>query len=410
MTDALITTPDKPDTGPLIVHLSGDFPDPIQPEKTPVIRRLVDLTAGHFNHQLISINRQSVPLHVLAHRVARNPARPALAIDSQPFDYGNALTYHAPPRGLYHAAMLRQLGDWLAQQYLVPGQARPVLLVGHKLGIEGIAVARAAQILSIPYALCLQGNSDLRILKSRPDLRDELGDIFHRAAMLFPFAPWALQQAEHLLGQRLGPTHMLPCPLDDDAICPPNIAADSFCSVFHLRHHRVKNMSGIAAALRRLDHAGERAHLQIIGGGGQSAWTIAQSIAAQGPGMELCGAKSSAEIAQVMNGSIAMVLPSRRESFGLVFIEALMAGCPVIYPAGAAIDGYFDDAPFALRVDATNPDAIAAAMRHARDHQAEIKQALALWQESEDAQQFRRTAIAQTFTAGLQQALVSGAS
>jgi hypothetical protein len=40
------------------------------------------------------------------------------------------------------------------------------------------------------------------------------------------------------------------------------------------------------------------------------------------------------------------------ETFGLVYIEAMSQGLPVIHPAGQAIDGYFINSSFAVTVKA----------------------------------------------------------
>jgi hypothetical protein len=91
-----------------------------------------------------------------------------------------------------------------------------------------------------------------------------------------------------------------------------------------------------------------------------------------------------------------------------VFIEALFAGVPIIYPQGTAVDGYFDGAPFALRVDARGPASIAAAISHVLAHEREMKEALRLWQASPDAKRFMRPHIAATFADGLNHAMRRG--
>jgi glycosyltransferase involved in cell wall biosynthesis len=102
-----------------------------------------------------------------------------------------------------------------------------------------------------------------------------------------------------------------------------------------------------------------------------------------------------------MNAATAFVLPSRRETFGLVFTEALFAGLPVIYPKGTAIDGYFDGHSFALPVNASDPASIADAMQEAIQREEELKAALSDWQRSSHAKQFQRPSIAANFAAGL---------
>jgi len=108
-----------------------------------------------------------------------------------------------------------------------------------------------------------------------------------------------------------------------------------------------------------------------------------------------------------MNEASALVLPSLRESFGMVFVEALLAGLPIIYPRNAAVDGYFDNVPFAIGTDARDPRAIANAMKQALDQELAMKDALAEWQQSDGIQLFQREPIACAYRTGLEQAINS---
>ena len=55
---------------PRVLHLSADFPDPINPANTPFIARLIDLVADAHDHQVISLNRRS-PTLAAAARIAQ---------------------------------------------------------------------------------------------------------------------------------------------------------------------------------------------------------------------------------------------------------------------------------------------------------------------------------------------------
>ncbi len=365
-------------------HVSGDFPDPIEPGKTQAIRRLVDMTAEQFAHRVISINR-------------RMPGAAPIEI---PFDYGLAITYPAPPLGLFHVAMLNRLGDRIAAATVQRG--KPDLLVAHKLTIEGVAVAHAAQALGVPYAVLVQGNTDCKILSARPDLRRLFQRIYHGAGCAFHLAPWSRHDIERRLGVRKNGSRLLPCPLAEDGLLAPQTGAEGFISAFHLDGYRNKNIAAIAKAMAMLEASTAPVQCKVAGGGGVQARRACEAIAARTPGLELIGEQSQAELGRLLNASTAMVLPSKRESFGLVFIEALMAGAPIIYPRRAAVAGYFDGAGFALPVNPRNPREIANAMMHAIQHEVAMKQELAHWQASAAAERFKRSSIAAEFAAGLQ--------
>jgi glycosyltransferase involved in cell wall biosynthesis len=280
-------------------------------------------------------------------------------------------------------------------------------VIGHKLTVEGIVAREVARLLGIPFAITIQGNTDQKILDARRDLRGRFARIYHEAACVFSFAPWARAAVEQRLGKRDARTLDLPCPTMLDQIRPPAPGGNALISVFHLRNHAIKNLAGLARAMRALGTEGCPATLQVIGGGSAAETAACAALIAKTPNITLTGPQSPDALGPTMNKAIALVMPSKRESFGLVFVEALFAGLPIIYPKGAGVDGYFDGLPFAIAVDPRNPRALAAALRHAITEEAAIKHALARWQEDGGLTRFTRDAIGAVFDQGLQAAILS---
>jgi len=66
-----------------------------------------------------------------------------------------------------------------------------------------------------------------------------------------------------------------------------------------------------------------------------------------------------AELLKVYREHDIFVMPSFRETFGLVYVEALSQGLPVVHSAGQGIDGYFDASGVAIGVDPGSPRDIA---------------------------------------------------
>lgn len=401
-----MSDPSAEDGGrPRVLHISADFPDPIVPHKTPVIARLIELVEDRYDHRVFSLNRKMrSPVQVAA--ILAGKASPVQEAGIKPFDRGEGLAYHAPPRGLLHAAMLDKLADWIAQR-LNDRDAVPDLVIGHKLTVEGILAQRLAERFGIPYALTIQGNTDQKILAFRPDLARRFGTIYHGAATVFCFAPWALSAVERHLGERARPALVMPCPTVHDTIMAPRVNGSDVISVFHLRNHAIKNLTGLVAAARALAAAGQPCSLQIYGGGTPEETAACTAIIGDVPGIALMGPRTQDELGPIMNSAIAFVLPSRRESFGLVFVEALFSGLPIIYPKGASIDGYFDGLPFAIGVDARNTGEITQSIRTVMGQEQALKAALAQWQAAGGLERFTRAAIADTFTQGIDAALAA---
>ncbi|MEM1050697.1 MAG: glycosyltransferase [Pseudomonadota bacterium] len=387
-----------------ILHVSGDFPDPIEPFKTPVIKSLLELTAQAFDHRVVSINRTTPSPSKLASHLFGSVGASDIAQNEQLFKFGTALEYIAPSRGIFHRTMLERLGEHLAN--LINAQEVPFeLLVGHKLTIEGIAVAKAAKLTGLPYALTIQGNTDRRILKARPDLRGHFRSIYLNAKTVCSFTPIAKNAIEEMLGKRTDDIALIPCPTELDTIISPKVSRGDIISVFHLKNYAVKNLTNLAAAATRLTGEEGKRRITILGGGNAKDLANCEAIAKQAGQIRFGGPVAREEMQEQMNKACALVLPSRAESFGLVFVEALFAGLPIIYPKGTAIDGYFDGLQFAQGVDANSPGAIAEAIGRAVREEETMKEALCEWQGSSEAEMFTRAAIAEKYQAALYSAL-----
>lgn len=388
---------------PRVLHLSADYPDSINPSKTTVISRLIDLVAAEYDHQVLSINRCRPTLGETA-RLSTGLLSPVVEGSLRPIERGFCFEYLAPSKGLLHASTLDRLAQWIAERASREA-ALPDLVIGHKLTVEGVLAREVARQLGVPYAITIQGNTDQKILKFRPDLASRFARIYHDAACVFSFAPWARKAVEQRLGHRTGLTLDLPCPTVFDSITAPVVGGDALISVFHLRNHKIKNLAGLAIAMQTLKTSSGCFPLKVIGGGNPTETQACKTVIARAENITLAGPRNPSQLATIMNGSVALVLPSKRESFGLVFIEALFAGLPIIYPKGASVDGYFDGLPFAIAVNTNNPREIADAMRHMITHEADIKSALARWQETGGLGRFLHKTIRSTFDEGLNHAV-----
>ncbi|WP_407876380.1 glycosyltransferase family 4 protein [Qipengyuania nanhaisediminis] len=300
--------------------------------------------------------------------------------------------------------MLDRLGAHIASR-VSAADRKPDLLVAHKLTVEGIAVAEASKLTGLPFALTIQGNTDRKILRARPDLHPRFREIYRHAKTVFAFAPCARDAVIEMLGERDDPIRLLPCPTDLDTPIAPRVTRGELVSVFHLKNRKVKNLGRLAEATRMLGKEGFTRPLAIIGGGETNDFEACRTITGESDLIDLAGPLDRAALRDRLNAASAFVMPSVAESFGLVFVEALFAGLPIIYPASTAIDGYFDGLPFAIAVDAGSPRAIADAMRYAVENESEMKGSLAEWQHSPASERFRRPAIAAAFADGLSVAL-----
>lgn len=385
---------------PLIVHITADYPDAWTLRKTRAVAALVEGSADRFDHRVYSLNRDGSGLRSIV-----SPGSVAQVADD-----GSLATwsYAAPAGGVFLASSMKQVADAVVAD--VRRQGLQVALVqGHKLSFEGIAARSVATQLGIPYVLTLQGNTDQKVLRIRKDLRGLYRQVWRDAAVVFPFTPWIADWCGRMLGPRTAPIVSLPCIPVADAIIAPVPGPPRVITAFHLDHWRNKNIVMLARACTSLRATYPDLVLEVAGAGSPEAERRVDAALAQAGTAGFArriGAVDGGAIQAWMNGAAVLALPSKRESFGMVFVEALLAGCPIVYPSGRAVEGYFEGASFALGADPQDIGEIAAAIGRILNNNTACKTELAAWQ-SKDAARFQRRDILDCYAAALDQALAT---
>ena len=350
-----------------ILHLSADYPDPLVPAKTRAVANLLALADGH-EHRVLSLNRVGwrAGVHALDFADAAGQGHRAIA-------------YGAPGKGLLLLRSMERLADWAAADCAAAGFA-PDLVHAHKLSVEGIAGARLAAGWGVPLVLSVQGNTDLKIVGARRDLRPLYARLWREAALVFRFAPWARAGLDALLGERTGRVRALPCPGPADALTAPRSAPEPVIrTAFNLRDAANKNAARLIRAVARTASEVPEIRLEIIGGGDATAFAALAALAERtAPGhVHFLGAVPNADVQRLFNEAAAFALVSHRESYGMVFAEALLAGAPCLIPRGRAIDGYFADGSVVLAADPEDEAGIAGGLLRLVREEAAFKERLA---------------------------------
>lgn len=382
---------------PRILHLSADFPDIFQPAKTRAISGLVEGTSDRFNHLVASLNRQNGLAGFLTPgRVLRcHHANSVLAI-----------RYAAPPATATVASPMIRLTAALMHQ-LKQADFKPDLIQAHKLTVEGMIAQQLAERFGVPFVLTLQGNTDQKLLQWRPDRLPSVRRIWREAKAIMAFTPWTASWASERLGKRSTEVEVIPCILPSDEIIPPKICDHLVRTAFHLDFWRNKNVFTLLKAIARLSARFPGVRLEIAGDGSAIAYdAIAAQVRHLGLDnrVTLVGPIAQEAIQEWFNGAAAFALPTRRESFGMVFAESLLAGTPVVYPRNAAIEGFFPDKRFARGVSAHDAGEVAKALSDLLTNQQEIKTELASAQQAGELNLFKREQLLNDYVQFLTQA------
>lgn len=125
---------------------------------------------------------------------------------------------------------------------------------------------------------------------------------------------------------------------------------------------KIKNAKRICLAIQQLNETGFTCHLRLVGSGGTEEKILREQFQNKDYIEFLGQIHKSSDLQEVYKTSDALVMPSISETFGLVYIEALSQGIPVIFTIDEGIDG-MHSLQIGERVDAKKVDGIAESIR-----------------------------------------------
>lgn len=341
-----------------VLHISCDYPDTVRVEKTRAVANLISKSNG-LRHTVLSLNRSSRPFYW------------------EKTDNLFSINYCAPPLGIFMHQGLKRICDRLCA--LVDFDFD--IIHAHKFSIEGVIGAHMSRKFGKPLLITVRGHTDLTILRAKPHYRRQYQDVAGTASHFFFLAPWTCKPFQKLLGRPLPSTSFLPNITQSHPRSEPRIS-DRFVTTvnYKAKNHRAKNIEALLRGFRKL--------LQIPGYDryGLDIYTtpslvpnrirsLADSPLPAGK-VRFKPITSNENFIRNLADYIAFVRPSYPETFGMVYIESLLAGIPALHSRKTAIDGYFDDYDFIKKVPPGSTGSICKAMVELVDNQLKYKQTL----------------------------------
>jgi glycosyltransferase involved in cell wall biosynthesis len=337
-----------------VLHLAGEYHDSLNKGKnSPVVVRLVGALSDSLLQYVVSINRTS------------NPHRSCIVEDAPQH---LAIRYFALPYGIGHRFFLHRLADkisaWLHSRGIIPTH-----IVGHKFTIEGILAERLAREFGCAYVLGFMGTTDEKLWRALPWCRRSFARIASGAsAWVFP-TPVTQRRFEQRLSATPRYARVVPYisgVVEQPPVMRTNVNCLALLTVFNFQNLRYKNFERVVIAVMQLRAKGLMVTLDVAGHGDTSEVAKVQGVIGRhdaASAVRRIGHVPPGEMGQTMGRYGSMVLPSFPESFGLVYLEALAAGIPVMSSRGFALDGFFSAGYPGVKVDPTSVAAIEAGIR-----------------------------------------------
>jgi glycosyltransferase involved in cell wall biosynthesis len=375
-----------------ILHISADFPDPLVPSKTRAVANLIEAASG-FRHIVYSLNR--VSWHSGVSLLTFGEDRTALA-------------YGAPPYGIGLTSYLRPVASAIRAD-LARRNVVPDLIHAHKFSVEGIVAADLAERLRRPFVASLWGDSDIKIFEAKRTLKDGYREIARRATLLLPAAPWTANYFAKALSLDSGYFEIMPVITTADAILPPTIVdAPRFITVLSFDSWRRKGLDMLARAAVLLKTRFPDLVVDVYGSGSPaSLFDVQRMIRDTGAMhlMQLMGPTIHGAVQRTMNGYAAFLMPTRRETYGMVHVEAVLAGVSILWSRDRGIDGLLDGCEVGYRCDPSSVEDIATGMECLLDREALFKRNIGRLQSIGAFEHLRRSDITARYRALIARAL-----
>lgn len=364
-----------------ILHISADFPDPLAPGKTQAVASLL-AAVSEYRHVVYSLNRVSWRLGITALEFAED--RIALAYGAPP--YGIGLAHYLHP-------VAESIGEDLARRGIWPD-----VIHAHKFSVEGLVAASLAEQLGCPFVTSFWGDTDIKIFEAKPMLRTRYREVAQQAALLLPAAPWTAHYFAEALQLSEDRFEVLPIITAADAIVEPKIVNAPRCvTALALDSWRRKGLDCLAKAVVMCGRRIPDLVVDVYGRGSARVLLDVQRViheAGAEDRLRLAGPSPHGTMQWTMNQYAAFLLPTRRETYGMVHVEAVLAGVPILWSQDRGIDGLSDGLDVGYRCDPSSVEDVAAGITSIIDREAELKRNIGELQVSGAFDHFRRPAIA----------------
>jgi len=354
---------DDRDHGPLVgLTYSKQFPNPAESARGLFVAEEVRATADAVSWSVIA------PVPRTSRLLARFLPRPFVPSHSA-FDGLEVRhpAYHVLPRRLRYTHVARSMAAASESDFAaVVARERPSFVHVHTLYPAGAAGRMLAQRHGLPYIVTVHG-SDLYSNLTRAAWKAELEPVVRDAAAVVCVSEPLARDTVALLGADPARTLVIPNTFDAASftVRETPLSADTLLSVGRLvdvKGHRV-----LIEALALLAPNQPDLRLRVVGEGPERG-----SLEALAAGLGVAdrvtfpGALDREALAAEYRSADLFVLPSLREGFGVVLLESLASGTPVVATASGGPQGIVGPAEGEL-AEPGDAESLASAIGRALD-------------------------------------------
>lgn len=353
----------------MLLHITGDYPDPEREATTEAVKRLIDRLTS-FDHVIFSLSRFADP-------------RRTYMIECPP-PAGNQRLFAFGHFGLPLGIGLRSAFTSVARHIeavLDECGIEPDLIHSHRLTFDGIAGNIISRRRRLPHIVSVRGEVESKVVRAKPNYRVLVQRIASEADVVLYVSAWFRPTLERIAPLAIETGRTFPNIIANvSPAIAPRPAVDRFVTAARLDAWRVKGIDQLIRALARARPRLGTTGLDIYGtGSARSIEFLQRMVDRHGLGdlIEFKGRVTNAEFLERLPHYLGMVLPSSNETFGMVYTEALFAGVPILYGRGSGIDGFLDGLDVGVAVDPSDVGDITAGLVSLAQNRERLRDAIA---------------------------------
>lgn len=352
----------------IILHIAADYPGPFSPgHVTVAIRDSIRNLEPDFDN------------YVLVPRKKRRPSRTGIAVLDK-----EAHVSAFDPLPMYFGGKNRLNWQRIVESLL--RGSKPVLVHSHKLSYEAAIGDALATHWDVPHLISIRGSSDTHSRNHLPLTGARYCELLERSARNLWISMWAQRKLSARTGYVIGEKDMpfpTGVPVQEFAVIERLTLPKGkrFVCVARLDDFKQKGILELIAGMKLVVGVDREVSLDIIGPAKpDTRERLLKEIESAGMvgRVHLVDAMPRSAIIRRVSEYAAFVLLSENETFGLVFVEALLAGVPVIYLKDSGIDGYDFAAQYGVRCESRHPEDVSSSIHEMSEKASSLRQVLHL--------------------------------